>query len=302
VRRLLNAQVTRASWATGLGCALALGACTSGRPAIVQPDPPATRDAGPPLTTPRVDAGPIAAPPVDAGPPPPDLRPWLSSWPKSWTDPRVVAALAEDCHFAPQAPIVDGRPAFGDTGFGRAPDLFQCEVGYEQACVVDVCLEDRDSCQTGCAGRCTDCGGQCATSCESCKSRCTDASCRQACAATCAQCRQDCTRTFDRCATGECAKVHKECSARIVSLYRKSGCAARCASRRACVERCGKAKDEAACNVACDERAAPGYAACSEACFDADPEGKLGTVPRCRRRCLEEKPCAQALCESEVVR
>jgi hypothetical protein len=120
-----------------------------------------------------------------------DVNAWASDWPKAWTDPRVVAKLAEDCSFTPVRP----RAADDSSGY-IPPDLFACSLGYSQSCNPDPCYTPSTACEKSCEGTCGSCGGSCVTSCTTCKSACTDDACKKACATTCAECKQTCTRTW----------------------------------------------------------------------------------------------------------
>lgn len=226
-----------------------------------------------------------------------DLGAWASDWPKSWTDPRVVAVLADDCSFVPV------RPRSGDQGPGEIPaDIFTCSLGYSQSCTMDPCIIPSSACETKCTGTCDDCGGACVKSCAACKGACTDETCKRACATTCGECKQTCTRTMDRCVTGECAKVHEACNGRLRAMWSRSGCTARCAAHAKCNEKCGDAE---ACRERCDENVAPGFKACNAKCDElrsraagADGSAPDGNAPeRCLLRCYETVPCSPFLCQ-----
>lgn len=221
-----------------------------------------------------------------------DLRTWTSDWPKGWTDPRVLAALAEDCGFVPV------RPRITDDQNGEIPpDVFACSLGYSQSCTIDPCIVPSSTCEHGCEGACDTCGTSCVASCRTCKDGCGDGTdCKRACATKCADCKQTCTRTMDRCVTGDCSKVHAQCNARLRAVWAGSNCKARCAVFGKCQAACTGSNDEGACNERCEAKLSPGGKACHDACDalrDTDPKG----ATMCVAKCFETAPCSSFLCQ-----
>ena len=221
-----------------------------------------------------------------------DLETWLADWPKAWTDPRVVAVLAEDCSFVPVTPQPD-RGEQMHPASSRPADLFACNLGYEQSCNPHPCNGPQSSCESGCTGTCQTCGQTCADACSSCKATCRDGACRKACATKCAECRQTCTRTMDRCVTGACNRQHVACTARLRAVWNRNGCKARCAAFVACGDSCATAKDPEACAAGCAARVAPGQKACRAKC---EALGDPAAVDACYFACFETAPCATDWC------
>lgn len=228
-----------------------------------------------------------------------DLSGWVSDWPKSWTDPRVVAALAEDCKFVPKRPMKEGGLA--EMGGDRAADIFQCTLGYEQSCTIDPCIIPSSACESKCTATCGDCGGACATSCTACKGTCNDDTCKKTCATKCGECKQTCTRTMDRCATGDCAKIHAACNGRLRAMWSHGGCVPRCAGHSKCTAACANDGSDAAmlCTERCDDRVSPGFRACNAKCDDlrATANGDGNAPELCLMKCYETVPCAPFLCQ-----
>lgn len=242
--------------------ALLLAACSRKKaPEATPPAPSATASAV------RIVAD--AAPPVLAGP-----------RPTSWTDPRVIDALAADCRFTPAEPAPD--PSL----VGEPADLFRCKLAYEQSCVFDPCNNAESNCQGECGTTCTSCGATCATGCESCKASCRDDACRKACATTCAACKQECTRSFDRCATGGCARVTAECRKRLAVAMRT--CPVVCKKLESCREKCGEDSD---CREACATPLDAKRLACEARCTE---DGAAA----CADDCIFTSGCHRAFCDA----
>jgi len=259
------------------GAVLAACVTSSTAPPPVSPAPaPEPRPGAattPPLMSPKLPAVPA-------------MSEWKDPWPTSWTDPRVVTALAADCDFSP------ARPRQHED---IPPNVLQCAVGYAQTCAPDPCFSD--ACERTCTTSCTTCGAACASQCRACKAPCTDDSCRTACATTCAECREACTGAMDRCVTGDCSKVRVACEARVKRAFARGGCKARCATERRCEEACtSNAKDpdgpSDACFETCRHRAAPGYESCSAKCASLADE----QASACSLGCVAEEPCSIMLC------
>jgi hypothetical protein len=184
----------------------AVGACAGQDP--VPPLPPPQPSAVPSAVPQPIASPPRAptSPPSDAAARPAgvDVSTWQKDWPKGWTDPRVVAALADRCDFVPVPRESDGP----DT----EANVFACGLYYEQACVVSACDEEHTACKHGCESTCTGCAQACTTQCGTCEAACADAACRRACAVTTSTCKDGCTRALDRCGSGKCAKTFERCA------------------------------------------------------------------------------------------
>lgn len=198
--------------------------------------------------------------------------------PTSWTDPRVIDALAADCRFTPAEPAPD------ESLVGTPADLFRCKLAYEQSCVYDPCNDV--SCQEACGATCTSCGTSCAVGCETCKATCNDDACRKACATTCATYKQECTRTFDRCATGGCARVTAECRKRLAVAMRT--CPVVCKKLETCREKCGEDND---CREACATPLDAKRNACEARCTE---DG----AATCVDDCVFTSGCIRAFCDA----
>lgn len=274
--------------ACGLVFIAVVGACTTTQKGpetrAVRPDPSAP---APALA--EAEGGAAAAAAADASTKPradtAEMKAWASDWPKAWTDPRIVKALAARCDFVPVRPPRE-HPGMGDT----PPDPFACSLGYSQSCSPDPCQAYSGHCEQECEKTCVDCGKPCVPACEACKATCHDDACREACATKCAECKQTCNRTMDRCVSGDCGKAHTACAARLKAVWKSNGCAAKCAAFSKCQEKCNRATDVSACNDKCSERVSPGYATCAEKC-SAAPDSDL-----CHVKCYETAPCAPFIC------
>ncbi len=278
----------RRLFVAGLVALLFLAACTKSEKTPGPDTPSARRD---PAVAP--DAGPAAKVATR------DLTSWVSDWPRSWTDPRVLAVLAEDCSFVPVRPV-DPKAAHAVSG-GRSSDIFTCRLGYDQSCTVDPCLTVSGACEGKCETTCGDCGGGCVTSCNACKTACTDDACKKACAATCGECKQACNRTMDRCVSGACAKAHEACGVRLDAMWKRSGCKARCAVFGKCRKKCGDDYDDAgmACRESCEDKVSPGFRRCNAKCDDlrtTKPDGDDAEL--CLLKCYETEPCSATLCDA----
>ncbi len=185
----------------------------------------------------------------------------------SWTDPSLVARLAEDCRWA---------PAWLDQslGEGQSRHPLSCTLEIVQSCFPDLCFEeDEDTCKPRCVTACGACNAGCATSCETCKSTCTDARCKQTCAERCGACRDDCLRAEDRCRTGTCGAAVAACNKKLKADWKKSTCAKVCPRVRECGHNCWGEKDPEPCVERCKARLMTGcpdqfYSYCM---FDASP-------------------------------
>lgn len=215
--------------ATGLAfaAALATASCSRSQETPVRDvAPPTTASASPAPATSVAerDAAPRALPPIE-GPPA-----------RTWTDPRVVARLAEDCRADVTSVAAEGgMPA-------RPNQVLTCDGWmFEQACVSDPCLhEDERTCRTECSKTCGECQGSCTTSCDACKSRCAkgDRACHEACGQGCGQCHADCLAARDRCSSGHCAKVYADCRQALAAKWRKNRCDDVCKVFVRCADRC----------------------------------------------------------------
>ena len=253
-----------------------------------------TSGAKPPVELAKIDPVDAGAPPVasSASPvassaskrPPPDTSSWKASWPKTWTDPRVVKELAADCDFVP--------PQLQGDGMSTPADLFHCTVGYSQSCVVDPCITRTNACETGCTKSCVDCGGTCAGSCKACKETCHDDACRTACATKCADCKQTCGRTMDRCTSADCTRAHKSCTTTLAQSFKKNGCGAKCRQYKQCRSACSsQTKPQPGnCDESCSKTLDTAYQACTDKCTGDDHEV-------CILACLETTGCSSLLCE-----
>jgi hypothetical protein len=212
--------------------------------------------------------------------------------PKSWTDPRVIAALAKDCKFAPQ--IANTRE------MGESPNLFACSFGYQQSCAPDACGGRIEQCHTECGNSCGSCGEACSTSCAACKAPCTDDACRAACATSCANCKQECVRTMDNCASGKCVSVGKVCNDHIREACKRPECKAEAKQAGACTRPCASVRlsSEQAhtCYHDCGMKNDPANQTCQDKC-DAEigPDAPSTAKYSCYFAC-PINPCAQGQC------
>jgi len=200
--------------------------------------------------TPRPSAIPTVVAPVASAP-----AKALEPGPTTWTDSRVVSALAESCTFTP------GPPPEGPTMW--APENpFACRFAMQQACVRTDCGDAEETCKDGCQSTCASCDARCTTACGSCEATCSDLTCRQACAATTAECKQACVGAMERCESGGCEKQLDACFGVEKALYDKNHCDERCEARHKCVFACPVRGDEnngrlTACEERCNARAMP---------------------------------------------
>jgi hypothetical protein len=247
-------------------------ACNTAQAQPPPPPPPSPRGAPPPPPPAKATAPSVKAPAVAAKAPAvavkpastpakaaPDDAPKQAEPPQTWSDPRVVAQLVEDCRFDPDALTGDEKEKWQGLPDGDGPQIpgMTCDYSLGQACDGDACYDGPDGaikCNEGCTTGCRSCGKTCALQCHKCKSTCTDHACRVACAQGCAICHETCTRERDRCSTGACKQNYKACWAALAAIWRNNGCEKRCAKFAGCVEGCMKRGSE---QEACDKRCMP---------------------------------------------
>lgn len=207
--------------------------------------------------------------------------------PASWTDPKVVAALAERCDYAPARPL---PPNVGDISLNR----FLCRLGptlSTRDAGRDPCAPYADACEAKCAGACTSCDDVCVGACKACVQPCADGDCKKSCATSCAVCKEACTTTWEACTAGACSKEHDACTARLTASWAKNGCAKRCEAYGECAARCS-GPDPGRCLAKCTAAVAPALPACLDKCaYVASPAHEM-----CEVKCYETAPCAPALC------
>lgn len=174
----------------------------------------------------------------------------------AWTDPPVVAQLAEDCGFDPmKVPEQRREEVFGSP---YVPTSLMCGGDVDQSCVYDPCFEGVESdCKSSCKKTCSSCDAKCTNDCFACKAQCQDDACRRACAPTCAACKQGCLTTEDSCRTGQCADAYRKCRVKLSHDWKANGCAATCATYTPCRDACFERSE-----------ATPGFDshACTEKC------------------------------------
>lgn len=267
-----------------LGGALVVGvgllACTTTQPPAAKPEPVSV-----------ASATSSAAKPGSPAPAKIDTSSWAKDWPKTWSDPRVIDALAQRCDFVPDEP----PPPHG--GFDTPPNMFRCTIGHNQSCNPDYCFNVGEGCEHDCTKTCLDCGGACAKTCESCKARCKDASCTHQCAETCATCKQSCEGALDHCTSAECGKKHAACQKKVQASWRSGGCKAKCTRFQGCTTACDKAKDPDDCRTKCEAQLSPGWKACTDKCDalrDANKEDEAGN---CLGDCYQTVPCSPFICQ-----
>lgn len=273
-----------------IGGALAFGllaiACTT-----TQPPPPAKPEpVAPSAIGPRASAS--------AGSPAPakiDTSSWAKDWPKTWSDPRVVDALAQKCDYVPE----ERPPGRGES---TPADMFRCTIAHHQSCNPDYCFGAGDQCEHDCTTSCLDCGGACAKTCASCKSECNDASCTHKCAETCAQCKESCEGKLDHCNSAECGKKHADCEKKIQASWKRSGCSAKCTRYQSCMPLCDKARDPEKCRETCEAQLAPGWKACYDKCEALRLANKDDESTACLGACYETVTCAPFICQLGGVR
>jgi len=262
---------------------LVLMACSKER---VSPQKP--KDAAPPETSADIQAKWDEMVPKEENP---------RALPKSWTEPKVIAALTRNCDYKPQFPISaeSNWAMIGYIGSNR----YECHYdrGFTQSdAAVDLCSPYDRPCQDKCKDTCVSCDQTCADACKSCMQPCgaseTDAgACKWSCAKTCAECKETCTKTWDACNDGACTE-RDACRARLSATYQKNNCAKRCATYNACAAKCSGESD-GACLEKCSAVTAPGYEACAEKCWKLEgPEREL-----CHLKCYETVPCGPDLCK-----
>lgn len=214
--------------------------------------------------------------------------------PASWTDPKVVAALAESCEYRPTRPL---PPNAGDL----RPNRFLCVKGSTPRAADagrDLCRPYESACEQRCNGRCESCDKGCVDVCRSCAQPCSDAGshsdCKKGCAATCAGCMESCTSKWESCNAADCSKEHDACAARLTTLWKKNDCATRCRTYSSCASQCSGA-DTGKCLAKCTAAVAPALPACLDRCaYVTSPEHEM-----CEVKCYETAPCAPALCREE---
>lgn len=201
--------------------------------------------------------------------------------PASWTDPKVVAALAKRCDYAP------ARELPGNVG-DLTPNRFLCRKGIGSSVAQgpdagrDLCRPYQSACEEKCKGGCLSCDTACVDACKTCVQPCSEdaGECKQGCATKCAECKEACTTKWETCNAADCAKEHDACTARLRALWEKNDCEKRCATFRACT------------GPKCETAVAPALSACLDKCaYIASPEHEM-----CEVKCYESAPCAPALC------
>ena len=230
------------SFAVILLLAAGLPACNA---AQAQPPPPPPPPA--PAAAPKAPAA--KAPAQDAE---------EAKLPRTWSDPRVVEQLVQDCRFDPDA-LKDEEERQKWQGIANDSETevpgMTCIAALEQSCDDDPCYSGPDgaiACSAKCTAGCRTCGKTCAVDCHKCKSKCVDHACRVACAQGCAACHETCTRTRDRCSTGACKQNYRACWDTLAADWRKKGCAKVCDKLAGCVEGCMKrGKEQAPCEKRC---------------------------------------------------
>lgn len=177
----------------------------------------------------------------------------------SWSDPRLVALLAQDCDASYPVPPDPGE----DSTDQQARDLFEawtdpisCSADFvSQSCTFDPCFEgEHDPCKSRCAGGCDDCQVRCRASCTTCRTSCADDACRLRCATQCAGCLDGCVADRDRCGSG-CSREYAACTQRTAAAFARTcrapcqTCARACPDEEmACVTRCLARRFPRACN------------------------------------------------------
>lgn len=242
-----------------------------------------------------------APPAMTRAGPGPHLETWASDPPKSWTDPRVVAALSDDCGFSLFLPSASSDPQAA-----KEPEILMCSIVYRRTPDVGPCAGAARGCETRCDAACNGCGGGCVEACTACKAGCKDHACKTACATRCAGCKQSCMSTMDGCMHDGCKKMHDACTAQLTAQRQSSGCKARCAAIDACESVCASAKDPyegiphlqgsraAECKGRCRRQVSPAFDACGVRCaslLDKREEHAL-----CVLECHKTAPCAVSLC------
>ncbi len=206
-----------------------------------------------------------------------DMGDWIGEdRPKTWKDPRAVAALAKDCDFVP--------PKVKSGGMFIPADLLTCSLAWSQSCMPDTCHATTEACEKTCTGSCSTCGKTCATSCKSCKESCKDDACRSACAEKCADCKEDCSRTLDRCSSGSCNTAAKTCHENLEKAWKDGACESKCGTFQKCVVKC----QDDACRTACQKPLGSTIKTCRDKCPANDA--------LCSAKCLETSGCSPELC------
>jgi len=193
---------------------------------------------------------------------------------EGWTDPNVVAKLAEDCLYVPNPP---------ETGHAESTPWL-CGAGlFHQSCVPDPCFSiDQGSCEPKCQKGCETCSVACTTGCERCKTSCSDDACKHVCAERCAACRQGCIHEQDHCSTAGCAQQYAVCKQKKHAEWMASACPRLCDAYKACV---GKCPPDPASSSSLDEKcrkacATPLSAGCkSEFATACMADGELTAIP-----------------------
>jgi hypothetical protein len=233
---------------------LVAASCRSPKPpterAATRLDATATRAAAPDADAAAPDAADAAAADDEDAPVldlPPTLAVLVERPATSWTDPRMLAALAADCDA--------NNPNFEAPANNPLHCFFQFA---EQSCSVDPCSPgEHDPCEVDCGERCESCEAGCRVRCRRCRARCDGGLCGPQCASACAACMNGCIERRDRCATAVCAVRHEACARLEAQRFHGSGCAAECAR---CTRRCERAEDPPVCVERCLRR----RPACSE--------------------------------------
>lgn len=245
-----------AAAALSLAAISALACSRSPETAVRDLPPSAAQSAA--SSRPPIPSAPASA--VSATPSPPIEGPP----PRSWTDPRVIARLADDCR-------ADVTTVEAKDGIPTQPNqVMTCDGWmFEQACVSDPCLqEDERSCRTECSKTCGTCSSECATTCEACKTRCAtgDRACREACGASCGKCHGECLAARDRCSSGHCAQVYAECRKVLAAKWKKNRCDDVCTVFVRCADRCSNPPPSKKPQKPQTEDDGSAYEACRQKC------------------------------------
>ena len=187
-----------------------------------------------------------ASPLPSAATPPPSVGEDEQGYPKSWSDPRVVAELAASCPFDVVAIDADEQVRkFGGQGIqGANGNPLECSYEvFEQTCdVPPPCGDVGEGCRQGCIKSCEACGPRCATACTACKAACNDDACRNGCGLDCAKCHDGCLSKRDRCVSGKCgpgeARAYRACIRSFKDSWAKYKCDHACEVQVACEEGC----------------------------------------------------------------
>jgi hypothetical protein len=180
--------------------------------------------------------------------------PW--KLPASWTEPKVIEALAKSCEYAPSRYVPDGVTDL-------SPNRFVCRAGFRVPAADagrDLCRPYEAACETHCQEGCASCDKACVDACTTCVKPCgDDRDCKKGCATKCAECNEACTAAWESCHGTTCAKEHDACVARLAAK-----CRAKCSARTpvppsltACLDKCAYvvSPEHEMCEVKCYETA-----------------------------------------------